>query len=152
MNTSKFVLTVAILVMSASGAHAQSGIKMMNSAYQETPPLPIAPAAGSGFAGYTGNGQRVWDVTAADRTIRGTITRWAASSGWIFNVEHWTVDRDLPITAQTQFQGDFRGAVRSLLASTELTDLPLQPCFHNNSVLRVVPRAELCDRMASNDH
>ena len=49
--------------------------------------------------------------------------------------------------AATSFEGDFRFAVRSLLKTTELTDLQLQPCFYANNVLRVVGRAELCDRM-----
>lgn len=139
------------LAFVALTASAQTGVQMMNRSYQETPPLPIAPAAGSGMSGYMANGVRTWEVSMADGTIRRTLEKWAAASGWIFNMEHWGVDRDLPVAAQTMFQGDFRGAVRSLLASTELTDLPLQPCFYNNGVLRVVPRAELCDRMATND-
>lgn len=151
MNRSTKILAAAVMLAGAISASAQSGVTMMNRSYQEAPPLPIAPAAGSGFAGYMGNGQRIWEVNLADQTIRKTIEKWAATSGWIFNFEHWAVERDLPVAAQTSFQGDFRGAVRSLLASTELTDLPLQPCFYNNAVLRVVHRAELCDRMASND-
>lgn len=120
----------------------------MNRSYQETPPLPLAPAPGAAFAGFGGNGARVWEATLADATIRRVIEKWALSGGWVFGLEHWAVERDLPVTAQTTFQGDFRGAVRSLLASTEFTDLPLQPCFFSNSVLRVVPRSEVCDRMS----
>jgi len=151
MNRPAKFLAAVVMLFGAIAANAQSGVTMMNRAYQETPQLPIAPAAGSALSGYMGNGQRIWEVSLADQTIRKTIEKWAASSGWIFNLEHWAVERDLPVAAQTAFQGDFRGAVRSLLASTELTDLPLQPCFYNNSVLRVVHRAEMCDRMASTD-
>jgi hypothetical protein len=50
-------------------------------------------------------------------------------------------------TADADLLGsDFKNAVRKLLSSTDLTDRPLQPCFHTNKVLRVIPKAELCDR------
>jgi hypothetical protein len=39
-------------------------------------------------------------------------------------------------------------AVRHLLAATELSERPLQPCFYSNQVLRVVPYAQACDRTA----
>lgn len=151
MNISNKLCTVVILIGCAMAANAQNGVQVMNRAYQEAPPLPILPATSSPYSSYMANGQRVWQVVSTDVTIRGTIERWAGIGGWTFGVEHWASDRDLPVSAQTAFQGDFRGAIRSLLASTELTDLPLQPCFYNNGVLRVVPRAELCDRMAPND-
>jgi len=34
----------------------------------------------------------------------------------------------------------------ALLASTELGDRPLRPCFYSNKVVRVVPYAQVCDR------
>jgi hypothetical protein len=151
MNLNAKFFVLASLAITSISAFAQNGVQVINRAYQEAPPLPIVAATNSSFAGYQANGQRVWEVAMTDQTIRKALEKWSSMSGWTFNLEHWAVDRDLPVAAATSFQGDFRGAVRSLLASTELTDLPLQPCFYNNSVLRVVPRAELCDRMASND-
>jgi len=41
--------------------------------------------------------------------------------------------------------------VRGLLSSTDLTDFPVQPCFYSNNVLRVVTRAEVCDRMTASN-
>lgn len=138
----------ALALMAACVAAQAQGVDRVNRSYQETPALPLAPAPGTGFNGFNGVGEAIWEVQVSDMTVRRVLSRWAQSSGWVFGLEHYAADRDLPVHAQTAFRGDFRAAVRSLLASTELTDLPLQPCFYNNSVLRVVPRAELCDRMA----
>ena len=124
---------------------------MMRRSYSDAPPLPIAPAAGSGMGPLMANVSRDWTAHVKDGTVRGVLERWSQSAGWTFNVEHWTVNRDLPISADTVVRGDFKAAVRALLASTDLTDLPLQPCFYANAVLRVVPRSEVCDRMASSD-
>lgn len=73
---------------------------------------------------------------------------WSKRAGWTHDPEHWTVPFDLPVLSSADLGTDFKGAVRSLLASTDLTNMPLQPCFYSNNVLRVVPKAELCDRMA----
>jgi hypothetical protein len=143
----KKYITALALIAACVGASAQ-GVDRVNRSYQETPALPFAPAPGTGFNGFNGVGEAIWEVHSADMTVRRVLERWSKTAGWMFGLEHYAVDRDLPVYAQTAFRGDFRSAVRSLLASSEMTDLPLQPCFYNNSVLRVVPRAELCDRMA----
>lgn len=147
----KHIASTALIALACglgcAGAHAQ-GVDVMRRAYNDAPQLPLAPAPGTGLSGHAALGEREWQATAADKTIRTVLERWTASAGWVFSLEHWAVDRDLPVSANTTFKGDFRAAVRSLLVSTELTDLPLQPCFYSNAVLRVVKRAELCDRMA----
>jgi hypothetical protein len=74
------------------------------------------------------------------------LTRWAGLSGWRFEPEHWAVDVDIPLSASAKFSDDFVSSVQALLASTELSDRPLQPCFYSNQVLRIVPVAEPCDR------
>lgn len=142
---------IACALLACSGlVHAQA-VDVMRRAYSDAQPLPIAPAAGSGLVGHSATGQREWTASVKDGTVRSVLEKWSISAGWIFGVEHWTVNRDLPISADTTFRGDYRAAVRSLLASSELTDLPLQPCFYSNAVLRVVPRSEICDRMAAAD-
>lgn len=88
-------------------------------------------------------------VTREDKTIREALVRWSHSVSWTFDPEHWTVNFDLPILSSADLGTDYKQAVRNLLASTDLTNLPLQPCFYSNNVLRVVPKAELCDKTAN---
>lgn len=89
-----------------------------------------------------------YDVGPADGTLRAALSRWARASGWTFQPEHWAVDVDIPINGSASFPGGFTHAVESLVAATELSDRPLQPCFYANQVLRVVPYAQPCDRSA----
>lgn len=84
-----------------------------------------------------------------DTTLRGVLARWADRSGWTFGPQHWAVDVDIPLSASADFPGDFKSAVRQLLAATELAEKPLQPCFYGNQVLRVVPLAQSCSRTAT---
>lgn len=104
---------------------------------------PVAKVAAIGAAPTT------FAVSRDDRTIRETLARWSKSVSWVNEPEHWTVPYDLPVLSAADLGPDFKGAVRSLLSSTDLTNMPLQPCFYSNQVLRIVPKAELCDR-ASN--
>lgn len=90
----------------------------------------------------------IFQVSPQDGNIRLALRRWAASSGWTFEAEHWAVDVDIPIVGSAVFSLEFDQAVQQLLASTELSDRPLQPCFYANKVLRVVPYAQNCDRSA----
>ena len=84
-----------------------------------------------------------------DATLRAVLARWAALAGWTFQPQHWAVDVDIPLAATADFPGDFKSAVRGLLGATELADKPLQPCFYGNQVLRVVPLAQSCTRLAT---
>lgn len=142
---------IACAVAAFVGVANAQAVDVMRRSYSDAQPLPIAPAAGSGLVGLMATGAREWTASVKDGTVRSVLDKWSISAGWTFAVEHWTVNRDLPISADTTFRGDYRAAVRSLLASSELTDLPLQPCFYSNAVLRVVPRNEICDRMAAAD-
>ncbi|HEY9317782.1 hypothetical protein J2732_004004 [Achromobacter deleyi] len=100
------------------------------------PPLPTAPKA-------------TYRAAPPDATLRAVLARWADGSGWTFQPQHWAVDVDIPLSASADFPGDFKSAVRDLLAATELAEKPLQPCFYGNQVLRVVPLAQSCSRTAS---
>jgi hypothetical protein len=90
--------------------------------------------------------QPFFAVSQTDLHLRQALTRWAGLSGWRFEPEHWAVDIDIPLSASARFSEDFVSSVQALLASTELSDRPLQPCFYSNQVLRIVPVAEPCDR------
>ncbi|QIM49909.1 TrbG/VirB9 family P-type conjugative transfer protein [Pusillimonas sp. DMV24BSW_D] len=85
-------------------------------------------------------------VGPADGTMREALAQWARFAQWDFGPEHWAVDVDIPIVGSAQFDTSFEEAVRSLVASSELGDRPLQPCFYSNRVLRIVPFAQPCDR------
>lgn len=88
-------------------------------------------------------------VTPGDRSIREALSRWARVAGWVHEPAHWALDKDFPVAAAAGpeiFGPEFKGAVRVLLSSTELTDRPVQPCFYTNNVVRVIPKAEFCDR------
>lgn len=90
-----------------------------------------------------------FSISRKDRTIREALVTWAKRAGWTHEPEHWTPSFDLPVLSSADLGSDFKTAVRALLSSTDLTNTPLQPCFYSNNVLRVVPKAELCDRNAS---
>ncbi|VTU44943.1 toxin co-regulated pilus biosynthesis Q family protein [Variovorax sp. RA8] len=105
-----------------------------------------APAAAAAPAAQVA---QPFTVSRSDKTIREALAVWARRAGWTHDPEHWTVPFDLPVLSSADLGSDFKGAVRALLSSTDLTNLPLQPCFYSNKVLRVVPKAELCDRMAA---
>ncbi|HEY9279500.1 MAG TPA: TcpQ domain-containing protein [Eoetvoesiella sp.] len=102
---------------------------------------PAGTAAPSEVGHYT--------VGPDDQNLRVALSRWAQTAGWTFGAEHWAVDADIPIVGSATFQAQFKTAVQELVASTELADRPLQPCFYSNRVLRVVPYAQSCDRTAS---
>lgn len=90
--------------------------------------------------------QVAFAVNRADLHLRQALARWANLSGWRFDPEHWSVDVDVPVSAEASFSDDFVDSVQALISSTELSDRPLQPCFYANQVLRVIPMAEACDR------
>lgn len=86
-----------------------------------------------------------FEVRLEDKYVRQTLMRWAGEHQWHFENSHWAVPVDLPVTAQAAFDGDFISAVRGLLASTDISGRPLQPCFYANRVVRVISANESCD-------
>ncbi|MDN5844125.1 MAG: TcpQ domain-containing protein [Alcaligenaceae bacterium] len=109
---------------------------------QDVPPgVPVMPLALESQPSSSS-----FQVSPVDGNLRQALVRWARSAGWTFGAAHWAVNVDIPLAGSAQFEGDFRSAVRQLLAATELGDRPLQPCFYANRVLRVVPHAQRCDR------
>jgi len=89
-----------------------------------------------------------WAVTPENQTIRQTVARWASEEGWSFPNENWVPNVDVPIIGTAIFQGGFIEAVQGLVATTELTDTPLQPCFYQNKVVRVLYFNQSCDKMS----
>lgn len=83
-----------------------------------------------------------------DKNYRTMLKRWAAQSGWTFGDVHWQLPRDIPLVGGGTFGTDFQAAVRVVMDATLLTEMPGRPCFHSNNVMRILPRNELCDRIA----
>lgn len=83
-----------------------------------------------------------------DKNYRTMLKRWASQAGWTFEDVHWQMPRDIPLVGGGNFGLDFRDAVRQVMDATMLTEMPGRPCFHSNQVLRILPRNQLCDRIA----
>lgn len=84
---------------------------------------------------------------APPETVRAALERWSKQAGWVFGPDLWAAPVDIPVVTSAAMGSDYRAAVRKLLDATSLTDVPLQPCFYSNRVLRVVSRSQLCDRL-----
>ncbi|WP_406741291.1 TcpQ domain-containing protein, partial [Bordetella pertussis] len=54
-----------------------------------------------------------------DLTLRAVLARWARAAGWTFEAEHWALDVDIPLAGKAELPGDFKTAVRALLAATD---------------------------------
>ena len=94
----------------------------------------------------------VFDIQIQDAHLRGVIQRWARDSGWVFEAQHWTLQRDIPLAGLATYESnDFRMAVRWLMRSTLQTDLPAQACFYSNHVVRVISLQESCLRSISQE-
>ena len=153
----------AALLLLACGTAAAQGIERRNEPYRApmvlptpTPATPsaaatLAPGAPGALPLAPSTAAVGFDISPADRSIREALARWARSAGWSHEPSHWTLDRDFPVEGAAGaelFGPDFKTAVRLLLASTELTERPVQPCFYSNRVVRVIPQAELCNKAA----
>ena len=146
VKSAKACAVVAALMFGTTASMAQS-VRTVDEPYQAE--LPIAPAKVAPIAAVPAAPAGGFDVTATDKTIREVLARWSSGAGWTHGTEHWTINRDLPIAGMADasvFGTDFKEAVRKLLASSEFTDRPVQPCFYSNKIVRVVPKAELCDK------
>lgn len=138
----------ALITLACIAVNAQT-LELVRRAYEETPSLPIAPLMDASSVNRVGTSNQSFIVSTTDINIRTVLEKWSKSSGWTFGLVHWNSDRDLPVLANARFQGDYKSSVRQLLSSTEMTDVPLQPCFYSNFVLRVVPFSEKCDRISA---
>lgn len=109
-------------------------------------PAPVKPVA------LAPKPLQAWSVSPQDKTIRETLAKWSAIAGYSFNPigrQNWTVPEDFDVVASDTMYGDFKTVVRRLIASTELTKTPLQPCFYSNRVVRVKLINEDCNTQAS---
>lgn len=105
-------------------------------------PAPFATTAMASTLAPRAGGVQTWITSPADNNMRQLIQRWSGTVGWSLV---WSVDKDIPLDSSDQTTGDFRSAVRRLLASTSLSDITLKPCFYTNNVVRVVRETAKCN-------
>lgn len=146
MHISKLLAALAVLVVcNAQAAGFVDERSKAATAVAQTPAAAVAAGAAAG-------GSPVFDVRLTDRSIREVLVRWSKSALWVHESVHWTLDSDFPVEAAadaSQFTADYRTAVRRLLAGTENTERPAQPCFYSNGVMRVILKSQFCDRSSA---
>lgn len=81
-------------------------------------------------------------VTPTDENLRLLVERWSKMVGW---KAIWDVDKDILIGTSGEKAGDWKTAIRWVLGSTKFGDVPVKPCFYNNSVVRVVRETVKCN-------
>jgi type III secretion protein C len=80
----------------------------------------------------------VWEVLQGDKTLNGTLHRWAASAGWQLM---WELPVDYAVAARTELHGSFADAVGMVVKSMEGAEIPMKAIFYDgNRVLRIVAK------------
>ena len=90
---------------------------------------PVAPAPAP---------EPTWLVLQADKTLNGTLQRWAAGAGWQLM---WELPVDYAVAVRTELHGSFADAVGMVVKSMEGADVPMKAIFYDgNKVLRIVAK------------
>jgi len=88
---------------------------------------PVAPAP-----------EPTWTVLPEDKTLNGTLHRWAASAGWQLM---WELPVDYAVTVRTELNGSFADVVGMVVKSMDGADIPMKAIFYDgNKVLRIVAK------------
>lgn len=92
-------------------------------------PIPAPPAAPPAQG---------WEVTAADRTLKGAMTRWAAVAGWQLM---WELPVDYEVDARSRITGSFEDAVTAVSRSLANADPAMKVVFYKaNKVVRIIAK------------
>ncbi|WP_166742047.1 TcpQ domain-containing protein [Burkholderia cepacia] len=92
-----------------------------------------------------------WRVSGADDSFRAVLGKWTARANASADAPTprwrliWDYPGEVPVDGEGGFDGDYKSAVKWLIASTSMLDTPLQPCFYSNNVVRVIRQTEKCD-------
>ena len=79
-----------------------------------------------------------WTVLQSDKTLNGTLQRWAAGAGWQLM---WELPVDYAVAVRTELHGSFADAVGMVVKSMEGADVPMKAIFYDgNKVLRIVAK------------
>lgn len=112
---------------------------------QATPPVPAAPVAPVATAVVPVRAapaapppEPTWTVLQSDKTLNGTLQRWAAGAGWQLM---WELPVDYAVAVRTELHGSFADAVGMVVKSMEGADVPMKAIFYDgNKVLRIVAK------------
>jgi hypothetical protein len=89
--------------------------------------VPVAPAP-----------EPTWVVEQRDKTLNGTLQRWAASAGWQLM---WELPVDYAVAVRTELHGSFADAVGMVVKSMDGAEIPMKAIFYDgNRVLRIVAK------------
>lgn len=79
-----------------------------------------------------------WEVYAADKTLKTTVARWAASAGWQLS---WELPVDYELEASTSIPGSFEEAMEAVAKSMNRAEMPMKMIFYrSNKVIRIVAK------------
>ncbi|MDR8092965.1 toxin co-regulated pilus biosynthesis Q family protein [Burkholderia gladioli] len=86
----------------------------------------------------------IWRIEANDNTFQALFARWSRVAGWTLV---WDVEQDIPLIGRDSFNGSFTDAVLKVSHSTDFTDLPIHPCFYEQTppLVRIVPISIVCN-------
>lgn len=140
----KQLFTLSLFALATTASIAQ--VRVIDAPYPNALVPAMAASPISAMPSQSPELRQGFEVSPSDINFRRTFIRWTKLIGWTFEAEHWVLDKDIPVSGTATLGTDFKTAVRDMMASTEFTDLPAQPCFYSNKVLRIIPRNELCSR------
>jgi type III secretion protein C len=102
-------------------------------------PVPVpAPVAGAVVPVRAAPPEPTWAVLQSDKTLNGTLQRWAAGAGWQLM---WELPVDYAVAVRTELHGSFADAVGMVVKSMEGADVPMKAIFYDgNKVLRIVAK------------
>lgn len=124
----------AVLCLAATGARAAGPAPAAGPIFSTIPVR--APSLDDDDC--AGDEAPAWEVTPADTTLKGALTRWAEAAGWQLV---WELPVDYAVSARTEIKGNFTTAVETVAASMATADTPMKAIFYEgNRVLRIVAR------------
>jgi hypothetical protein len=78
----------------------------------------------------------VWQIKAADQTLKAALTRWATGANWKLV---WEAPVDYAVEGDTSVNGSFEQAIEAVVRSMNSAETPLQAIFYQgNRVIRIV--------------
>lgn len=93
----------------------------------------LTKSSESGFA--RSQGEKVWELNSADKTIRIGLSRWATKAGWQLI---WKANYDMPVEASVSIPGTFEFAVNEVCRASQYTGKQLIAEMHDKNKVIVI--------------
>lgn len=102
----------------------------------QTQPVQLPVSEAATVARTASPSERAWNITPADRTIKGALARWAREAGWQFV---WDVPTDFAVDASATINGTLEDALNAVAQALKRSQVPIQVIlYEGNKVIRVV--------------